>query len=374
MIATKFDGTHPAARTGLAVVVLSLTVSGIATAAESWESTRTVETPANFESFGSFVDVASEAVVATGIKSFTPFQGGAVTFSVDLNDVPAELIPSGTPNDNAFLYPAISASRVLVGDDEELNPTTGAAYLFDRSTGNQITRLTAPDGVDGSDFWFGQGVELTSSYALVSGTAFRNPGIYVYAASDGQYSHKIDTPTRGALSANGQLVLVGEFNETATLFDIDTGSVLQDFENPLPDQYDSFGIDVALSGDFAAISSRRRGSSNDEAAVFVFNILTGQLAYTLTDEANQHFTVDADDNRLITTAKFDSTVPTRIFDLSTGALIDELPSADEVAIDGGFAVLGQGNRVLVYQQVPEPANCLLAAIGLLCMHRRSRRL
>lgn len=369
----------PRVATILCLTAIAFVHSSPTQANTAWQLTREVARDPDTQSeFGLSVDIDSGGVVATAVAAPSPgsfFQGSAVTFSATGMDTPVELIPSVIPTNNAFIYPAISATRVLVGDDEDPNPTTGAAYLFDRTTGQELARLTAPDGTDGQDFWFGQGVELTSNHAIAVSAAFAQGGAYVFDSQDGSFLRKLTngeaTFSPAAIAAEGNVAIVSEAGkERAYLFDLDTGSLLRELLSPqLPNQ-DIFGIDVAISGDYAAVSSRRTNGDDSAGFVSVYEISTGILQYTLPGNSQQLSGIDLDGQRLIVAGS----PLTQIHDVATGSLLSELPAAEAVAIDGRTAVLANENIVQVYVLIPEPGSLLiavqLAAVGIL---RRNKR-
>lgn len=188
-----------------------------------WLLVRDIPSPDAFvPDFGLRIAMHSGMGVASGFHFEEINDGsGALTqygvtymFSLEGDEPPQELQPVGTPPIyNDFVFTAISENRVLVGDDEDSYGTTGAAYLFDRTTGQQIARLTAPDGQVGRDAWFGYNVALTSDYAIVAPGHFREDGIYVFDSSDGQFIRKIaktESSQSLSLAARENLVLVGK--------------------------------------------------------------------------------------------------------------------------------------------------------------------
>ena len=349
----------------------------VADISTGWQLVREVPSPhPALNMFGVRVGVHSGMVVASAVSTGNDpyfYSGSAFTFSSMGSDYPLELLPIGRPEENAFLYTAISASRVLIGDDEDPNPTTGAAYLFDRATGAQIARLTAPDGIGGRDFWFGQDVALTPQYAVVLAAGFQAGGAYVYDAENGNFVRKLvagPAPFRPtSMDAETTLALVGTINtESAHLIHIETGALLKSFVNPFPAADDLFGIDVALGKQYAAVSSRHSGSGSQGGLVSVFNLESGMLSYSIEGNAFQHSSIDIDGRFLILGAPFQSSTPTRIFDLPSGDLLAELPHAETVAIHGRMAVLGQDRSVLVYMLIPEPGGFALATVCIACCY------
>jgi hypothetical protein len=314
-------------------------------------------------------------VVASGIDvAATEFSVDAFTFSATGNDVPRRLVPIGRTLPNGFAYTAISADRILIGDDEDPTGLPGSAYLFDRASGEQIAKLTAPDAIAGRDFWYGQHVELTPNFAVVMAADFDADGVYVYDAANGDFLRKI--PFGGihngpfSLATNSRFALVEDNTaESAYMFDLATGELITTFSDPFPGDQHQFGLNVALSEEYAAIA---HGARNQTDIVSVFDVESGDLLSVLNVDAPfPPASLDMDGDYLILSGRgLAPETPTRIFDVVRGIEVAELPHAASVAIDGQLAVLGpewyQDQRVLVYMLVPEPSSIAAASICVFC--------
>ncbi|QDU87753.1 hypothetical protein Pla175_11190 [Pirellulimonas nuda] len=316
-----------------------------------WRLIDRVQLPPGVEPFGTRVAVHSGGLLASGFYT-SPYSTRVFHTTVGSLSPPVELLPTSPPERSFFWYPAISADRILIGDDEEGSPTPGAAYLFDRATNAPIAKLTAPDGVIGRDFWFGQDVALTPDYAVVQAIAFQNPGVYLFDAADGGFVRKIDAPDGvQSIDANQDFVLTGgAATDKAQLYDIATGELLAEFENPNPIPLSpQFGSEVALGDGFAAILAPLPQGGG---SVSVFRLDTHELVYTLAMGSSTAGSMDADGRFLI--------VNGTIYDLPTGRIEATLPYSTAVAIQGNLAMIG----VSVYQRVPEPCGLVGVLLAL----------
>jgi hypothetical protein len=136
---------------------------------------------------------------------------------------------------------------VLVGvvRDDTKGPNTGAAYLFDGSTGKVLQTFHSPE--PGRKRGFGFAVAALEDNVLVCGAHF--------------------TPR-----ADGGLVY---------LFDSVTGDVLRTFHNPAPAVCDGFGISVAVvEGNVLVGAHRANVNGLGVGAAYLFEGSTGKLLHT----------------------------------------------------------------------------------------------
>ena len=144
---------------------------------------------------------------------------------------------------------AISGSLVLVGAtyDEESGSSTGSAYVFDLTTGQELRRLTASDAA-ASDL-FGSAVALSGNLALIGAKGDDDRGdssgsVYLFDVSTGQQLHKL-TASDGAADS-------------------------------------FFGISVALSEGLALVgASGADGAASASGKAYLFDAVTGQELYRL---------------------------------------------------------------------------------------------
>ena len=195
----------------------------------------------------------------------------------------AKLLPDdGGPPDFFGHSVAISGTIAIVGEfrDDEGDDDSGAAYLFDTTTGEQIAKLLADDGA--SDDAFGWSVAISGATAFVgahgdddngsrSGSAYlfdiSNPANPVQIAkllpNDGAVGEQFGYSVAISGVPGYKTAIVGAWVDgdngpssgSAYLFDITTG---QQIAKLLPDdgaQFDYFGISVTISGDTALVGA-----------------------------------------------------------------------------------------------------------------------
>jgi hypothetical protein len=96
------------------------------------------------------------------------------------------LLPDGSDPQMFGSAVAIDGNFALIGDqgDDVNGSNAGAAYLFDVSTGVQLAKIVAPDGVAGD--WFGTSVALEGNTAVI-GAPSANGGsgaVYVFTVPE----------------------------------------------------------------------------------------------------------------------------------------------------------------------------------------------
>jgi outer membrane protein assembly factor BamB len=167
-----------------------------------------------------------------------------------------------------------------------------------------------PYGTSASDY-FGYAVATSGNYAIVGTYAEDDAGgtysgkAYIYNVLTGELLHILNNPNPYGTSANdyfGQVVdisdnyaIVGAVNEDESgvnssgkvyIYDIVTGSLFRTLNNPnaygTPSD-DYFGYSVAISGNYVAVGANGEDdtSGTSSGKVYVFDILTGNLIWTL---------------------------------------------------------------------------------------------
>ncbi len=264
--------------------------------------------------FGSSVAISDDiAVVGAYMFNSNGISGGggaAFVFDATTGQLITRLAPDDTNRAKEFgLSVAIDGNRVLVGDveDGEYGYRSGAVYVFDAISGQQLAKLAANDPM--STQGFGRSVSLLGNLALIG------------APGD-------DWPA--------------ENTGAAYLFDIDTGEQLAKLVADVGHRRDEFGWSTSLSGNLAIISALREDARGvDSGAAYVFDVSTGDQIMRLTplDDAGtgSWFGYDAtiDGHRVVVGAPFDNT-----------------------AYDHAGAAF-------VYEVIPEPGTTTLLACGAL---------
>lgn len=192
---------------------------------------------------------------------------------------------------------ALSGNLAVIGangrDDQGVE--TGTAYVFDVTTGQQLHKLLATDSpLEGR---LGESVAIDGNLIAVGATGVADNGVnsgaaYVFDATTGAQVAKLlpsDGETRDffgedvAISGNRVVVGayadndLGEHSGAAYVFDAQTG---QELSKLLPSDgsvFDEFGSNVAIGGSRILISSTRDDvNGTDTGSVYVFDTSTGQ--------------------------------------------------------------------------------------------------
>lgn len=198
---------------------------------------------------------------------------------------------------------AVSGETLLVGSSG-VNGTTGAAFVFDLTTGQQTAVLSASDGaaLDG----FGTEVALSDDIAVIAAPQHATNGefhagaAYVFDLTSGQEISKLtaaDANERDyfgtSVAVSGGTALVGARLQdpvgllnagAAYLFDTATGMQLRKLTAPDGVSNDRLGISVALIGDTALVGSYLHDTDDggsDAGAVYVFDASNGQMTAKL---------------------------------------------------------------------------------------------
>lgn len=195
---------------------------------------------------------------------------------------------------------ALDGNYIIIGaiQDNDKASRSGAVYVFDLTTGQQVRKLTASDG--GEWYLFGQSVALDGSYALIRSRWKTSSGIwrgavYHFNIASGQQIQRIvnaDTLFGFSLELAGNLALIGCSGDTnqngsssgaAYVFDLNTGQQLRKLIANDGGDFHQFGRSVALNGNLALI-----GAFGDDyngfntGSAYLFDINTGQQLDKLT--------------------------------------------------------------------------------------------
>ncbi len=327
-----------------------------------------------------------------------------------------KLLPSdGAAFDRFGRSVAIRGERALIGApfDDDRGDGSGAAYLFDSLTGDELDKLIArePPGGDAQrEDSVGEAVALTPQTAALGGpmsdAAGNFAGIaYTFDVTLGAQQERLlpfspppfapDGSAFGsalAFTADGSRLIIGAPGDTgqedaganggggaAYLIETATGDAVKLFASDAAFA-DNFGTAVAVGSDFAVASSPF-GDANgtDSGAAYLLDAASGEELLKLgpgDTRAGDLFgwAVDVSDSTLVVAAPFQNVGGSvdvgavYVFDLPSGTQRQRLTPQDEaaggvfgfsLALDGDLLAIGGDQRVFVYDLA---ASALLAEL------------
>jgi uncharacterized membrane protein len=204
----------------------------------------------------------------------------------------APLIPFTLTN-NFGSSVALSGNRAIVGAPSTTLPDNppvtgpGAAYVFDVTTGKQLLRLTASDAAEAD--WFGGSVGISGNLAVVAATGAVHEGLvtgaaYLFDVSTGQQIAKLvaDDAAEGtnfgvSVAINDHFALIGAdrdasgFNSGAAyLFDLETHRQVQKLFASDAGEGHHFGWASSMTGTRAIIGAW--GANELNGAAYMFSV------------------------------------------------------------------------------------------------------
>lgn len=229
--------------------------------------------------FGRSVSISGNIAIIGAVGN-----GSAYIFDVSTwNELLKLTSPDPSQPDHFGASVAVGADTAIVGAylDDELGDRTGAAYVFDAITGEQLHKLTASDPAVDHDF--GRSVAISGNTAIVGAThdgdgGYYSGAAYLFDVATGEQLHKLTALDAGAddlfgytvsISANTALVGAyrsddkGPYTGSAYLFDVTTGSQIQKLSASDAWVYNKFGVSVCIDGRTAIIGAA------DSAYVFI---------------------------------------------------------------------------------------------------------
>ena len=318
-------------------------------------------------------------VAAALLSAFTSAALGQA-INEDLKVLPND----GAPN-SQFGYSIASDQGVIaIGApyDGANGVGSGSAYLFNASTGVQITKLTPGDGVAGAEF--GASVAIHNGIVAVGALRDEHDGVtsgsaYLFDATTGMQIAKLTPDDAAAGDEFGHSVAIhdgivavgamrddhfGDSSGSAYLFDASTGDQLTKL---LPDEgaaNQNFGVSIAMDDGIVAIGSRSYfvpGEGYTFAAAYLFDASNGdQLQKFVTQNINGDLggrfsdAIDIDNGVVAVGAWgrsifFDHSGAAYTFDAATGKQIAYIVPSDgqdrdyfgrSISIDNGVVAIG----------------------------------
>lgn len=211
---------------------------------------------------------------------------------------------------------AISGDRLLVGangEDDAGGSFSGVVYVFDIPTATLQHTLQNPNSYDtSSGDNFGYSVAVHGDYAIVGAESEDQPiqgnsgAAYIFNVSTGALVHTLLNPSIYSnatedrfgidVGISSNYAIVGAFREdqdglpdagAAYIFDVSTGALVHSLTNP--NAYDTpegdlFARSVAINDEYAVVGAYLEDGSGgvSSGAVYIFSTATGALVRTLT--------------------------------------------------------------------------------------------
>ncbi|MEQ9454445.1 MAG: FG-GAP repeat protein [Phycisphaeraceae bacterium] len=287
------------------------------------------------DSFGSAVALRNNiALVGSYRDEDNGFESGsAYLFDITTKMQIAKLLPDdGVAHSEFGISVSINSNFALIGSRSDRSDQigSGSAYLFDALTGAQLHKFSPGDGV--SNDFFGSSVALNGSTALIGSPLDDDNGTdsgsaYLFDTTTGEQITKLK-PDDGAegdqfgasVALSGDLALIGSrFNDAdgretgaAYLFDTLTGTQLAKLvPNDRHARQARFGISVGISGNIAIIGSSFDSQNGHGAgSAYLFDLIAiQQLAKLLPDDGSVSdqfgHSVAISNNAVIAGSRFD---------------------------------------------------------------------
>lgn len=408
----------------LALVALTSPVSA------EFVTTLRAEDREPFDRFGLAVAISGQSALVGGDQD--DMMGGEESGAVYLFDVATGeqratfTANESMPFDQFGSAVAIKNNTALVGAvlDDTGGRNAGAAYLFDATTGQQLHQLKAQDA---SAFdrlaW---SVAITDNVAIATtrtdgdSDAFSGAA-YLFDVASGQQLQKLTTTNvpqdledffGWSVAANNEKVIVGAIGDdhagtnsgAAYVFDIATGQQLAKLTADDATSFDRFGTAVAISGNTAIVTARTESDGGDfDGKAYLFDLTTGNQIGTLVPDEDislERFgwSIDTDGKFAIIGAVLGLSErgvrsgAAYLFDLETGEQVARLTGGNVVGIgdnfgfsvglDGVMAIVGAPNvrdetgAAILFNlesTTPEPTTGCLIAMFCVAMAIKRRK-
>ena len=338
--------------------------------------------------------------------------GAAFVYDIRTGEQITKLHPEDAAAEDRFgISVAIHENVAIVGSlhANATGPMSGAAYLFDVTTGKQLHKIVGEDTVAGDEF--GISVGISDATAIVGAHMHDTGMAYLFDVESGQQTGKLISEDADsgslfgvAVALDGNTALVGaryddEFGTAAGaayLFDTSTQQQMHKLTAHDATNGDRFGMYVDVDGNTAIVGSRYDDDvKKSSGSAYLFDVDTGRERFKLVaddSEPNDHFgsAVSVSGNMAIVGAVNDATHTifagsTYVYDVNTGEQLIHILAEDgqfldqfghSVGLDDGIAVVGatqllqSGSTELAtgkgyvfdLRTVPEPCT----ALGTIC--------
>lgn len=255
--------------------------------------------------FGSAVAVSGDLAVIGAYRNDDEGRnsGSAYVFDITTGQEIYKLTADDAAADDQFgIAVDISGNRALVGAryDNDFNDKSGSAYVFDLTTGDQIRKLNTVD--PGPRDLFGTSVAIDGDRAVIGSPGNRSDGqsitgaVYVFDITTGmQLSKLIASDADGSshsygssVALSGNIALVGSGYDddegsnagAVYIFDISTGSEIAKVTASDAETNDYFGSTITTNGEQALIGAwgdDDGGSAGGAAYIFELFVCVADL-------------------------------------------------------------------------------------------------
>ena len=235
-------------------------------------------------------------VGAFGSDEKGDFTGSAYLFDVTTGKQLFELkAEDAAAHDEFGKSVAISGNIAIIGahnDDTERGTDAGSAYVFDVTTGSQLSRIIT-NNVDPGD-QFGNSVAISGHTVVIGARDADDRGenagsAYVFDVSDPEAPvelHKLfaSNTTTGdqfgySVSISGQTAIVGAPHHDgagrAYLFDVISGRELSELTAKNAVGGDRFGWSVSINGRRAIVGAYWNDDPRDSGSAYLFDVTNG---------------------------------------------------------------------------------------------------
>lgn len=323
---------------------------------------------------GSSVAVSGNVAIA-GSPEDTAFgeytnRGSAYLFDIRTLEQLAMLTPSDGGKDFYRFGASVAIDGGLAAVGAQPGSGTGAVYVYDVGTGQELYKITHPTPFDRD--YFGGSVALEDGRLLVGARDLGQSGsalAFLFDAATGQLLHELKASggavVRSTVDLDGDVAIIGaesvsDYKGAAYLFDLVTGQEIARLTASNGKSQDGFGHAVGIDGGRAVVTAIRSDDPEVEPGLlYVFDVATGtelsQLTPTI-DATGQWFggSVALQGRFALVGAQLDdvggqASGSAYLFDVTTGEQLQKLVASDKtaqanfgraVALSGGVAVVG----------------------------------
>lgn len=263
---------------------------------------------------------------------------------------------------------AVSENTIVVGapGDDDNGDYSGSVYVFDAASGDQIRKLTAADGAE--DDTFGHSVAVSGNIIVVgaylnnldiTSLVPRSGAVYIFDVSTGNQIHKLTGSDEAwffgySVAVNEDRIVVGSLEDGGAVYVFDAASGMLSYKLSPFEVYegDHFGWSVAVSDEKIVVGAPRPGNGDDEinpfGSVFVYDGITGNEIHKFIPSDGIAWygfgkSVAVHENTIVIGA----TGSVYVYDAITGTEVQKLSHTDETSTFYGEPIAMDANRIMV---------------------------